>query len=160
MAGFSKSAIVIEVGSIAPNFNLQDQNLKYHSLSDYIGSWVIIYFYPKDDTFGCTAQACGIRDAQDKIINTKAIIFGISIDSVESHKIFANKYQLTFPILSDIKGKVSSSYNSLQNLFVTKIAKRNTFIIDPDGNIAKIHYSVNPQKHSQMVLDELISLQQ
>jgi len=157
---FSSSLAGIEVGEKAPNFNLQDQHLKYHSLSDYKGEWVVIYFYPKDDTPGCTTQACGIRDAQKRIIKTKAVIFGISLDNVKSHQLFAKKYQLPFSILSDPDGRVSSSYNSLRDLLLFKIAKRNTFIIDPEGKIVKTYLDVDPKRHTQMILDDLISLQQ
>jgi peroxiredoxin Q/BCP len=148
-----------KVGDKAPNFTLQDQHLDYHSLSDYIGDWVVLYFYPKDDTPGCTTQACGIRDAQKRIIATKAVIFGISLDSIESHQLFAEKYQLPFSILSDIDGLVSESYDSLRNLFFIKVSKRNTFIVDPYGKIAKSYTSVDPKMHTQMILDDLISLQ-
>jgi len=149
----------LQVGNKAPNFNLQDQELNYHSLSDYLGSWVVLYFYPKDDTPGCTTQACSIRDAQKQIISTKAVIFGISLDSVESHKRFSNKYQLPFSILSDPKGLVSDSYDSLRNLLFFKVAKRNTFIVDPSGNIAKTYIDVDPKRHTQMIIDDLIFLQ-
>lgn len=149
----------LQVDNKAPNFSLQDQELNYHSLSDYLGRWVVLYFYPKDDTPGCTTQACGIRDAQKQIISTKAVIFGISLDSVESHKRFSEKYQLPFSILSDPDGKVADSYDSLRSLFSFKLAKRNTFIVDPNGRIAKTYIGVNPAKHTQMILDDLIYLQ-
>ena len=149
----------IKVGSKAPNFTLSDQNSIQHQLSDYEGSWVILYFYPKDDTPGCTTQACDFRDAVKRIIASKSNVFGVSLDSVESHKRFADKNNLPFSLLSDESGEVSEAYDSLNNFMSFKSAKRNTFIIDPDGKIAKIYISVKPSTHSQMVLNDLNQLQ-
>ena len=149
----------IKVGSKAPNFNLSDQNSIQHQLSDYEGSWVILYFYPKDDTPGCTTQACDFRDAVKRIIASKSNVFGVSLDSVESHKRFADKNNLPFSLLSDESGEVSKAYESLNNFMSFKSAKRNTFIIDPDGKVAKIYLSVKPSTHSQMVLNDLNQLQ-
>ena len=149
----------IKVGSKAPNFTLSDQNSIQHQLSDYEGSWVILYFYPKDDTPGCTTQACDFRDAVKRIIASKSNVFGVSLDSVESHKRFADKNKLPFSLLSDEFGEVSEAYDSLNNFMSFKSAKRNTFIIDPDGKVAKIYLSVKPSTHSQMVLNDLNQLQ-
>ena len=149
----------IKVGSKAPNFKLSDQNSIQHQLSDYEGSWVILYFYPKDDTPGCTTQACDFRDAVKRIIASKSNVFGVSLDSVESHKRFADKNNLPFSLLSDESGEVSEAYDSLNNFMSFKSAKRNTFIIDPDGKVAKIYLSVKPSTHSQMVLNDLNQLQ-
>ena len=149
----------IKVGSKAPNFTLSDQNSMQHQLSDYEGSWVILYFYPKDDTPGCTTQACDFRDAVKRIIASKSNVFGVSLDSVESHKRFADKNNLPFSLLSDESGEVSEAYDSLNNFMSFKSAKRNTFIIDPDGKVAKIYLSVKPSTHSQMVLNDLNQLQ-
>ena len=149
----------IKVGSKAPNFTLRDQNSSQHQLSDYEGSWVILYFYPKDDTPGCTTQACDFRDAVKRIIASKSNVFGVSLDSVESHKRFADKNNLPFSLLSDESGEVSEAYDSLNNFMSFKSAKRNTFIIDPDGKVAKIYLSVKPSTHSQMVLNDLNQLQ-
>ena len=148
-----------KVGSKAPNFTLSDQNSIQHQLSDYEGSWVILYFYPKDDTPGCTTQACDFRDAVKRIIASKSNVFGVSLDSVESHKRFADKNNLPFSLLSDESGEVSEAYDSLNNFMSFKSAKRNTFIIDPDGKVAKIYLSVKPSTHSQMVLNDLNQLQ-
>ena len=149
----------VKVGSKAPNFTLSDQNSIQHQLSDYEGSWVILYFYPKDDTPGCTTQACDFRDAVKRIIASKSNVFGVSLDSVESHKRFADKNNLPFSLLSDESGEVSEAYDSLNNFMSFKSAKRNTFIIDPDGKVAKIYLSVKPSTHSQMVLNDLNQLQ-
>ena len=149
----------VKVGSKAPNFTLSDQNSIQHQLSDYEGSWVILYFYPKDDTPGCTTQACDFRDAVKRIIASKSNVFCVSLDSVESHKRFADKNNLPFSLLSDESGEVSEAYDSLNNFMSFKSAKRNTFIIDPDGKVAKIYLSVKPSTHSQMVLNDLNQLQ-
>jgi len=157
---FSMSSLAgLSIGNQAPNFILKDQNNLSHNLNDYKGSWVILYFYPKDDTPGCTTQACDFRDAVERIISSRSIVFGVSLDSVESHKRFAEKNNLPFSLLSDQDGNVSKAYDSLNSFISFKASKRNTFIIDPEGKIAKIYLSVNPSTHSQMVLNDLNQLQ-
>ena len=153
----SASIAGLKVGDMAPNFSLKDQNNLTHTLSNYKGQWVVLYFYPKDDTPGCTTQACDFRDAVKRIIASKAVVFGLSLDSVSSHKLFAEKYNLPFSLLADETGEVSELYDSLSMFY--KAAKRNTFIIDPEGNIAKIYLSVDPKTHSEMVLNDLNSIQ-
>ena len=154
----SQSSIAaLKIGDKAPNFSLQDQDNITHTLSDYEGQWVVLYFYPKDDTPGCTTQACDFRDAVKRIIASKSVVFGLSLDSVASHKLFAEKYNLPFSLLADETGEVSELYDSLRKLL--GFAKRNTFIIDPKGNIAKIYLSVDPKTHSTMVLNDLDRLQ-
>ena len=153
------SSAALELGDKAPNFTLDDQNSLSHQLSDYKGKWVVLYFYPKDDTPGCTIQACDFRDAVKRIIASKSIVFGLSLDSVESHKRFSEKNNLPFSLLSDSEGLVAKKYNSLNNFLGYKSAKRNTFIINPEGEIAKIYLSVDPKTHSEMVLNDLSSLQ-
>ena len=145
----------LEVGDKAPNFILNDQNNEAHQLSDYEGRWVILYFYPKDDTPGCTTQACDFRDAVKRIIASRSVVFGLSLDSVESHKRFSDKNNLPFSLLSDEEGVAAKSYDSLNNFMGYKSAKRNTFIIDPQGFLSKIYLSVDPKTHSQMVLNDL-----
>jgi len=158
LLAFSLSSIAgLKVGDKAPNFTLQDQNNITHTLSDYEGQWLVLYFYPKDDTPGCTTQACDFRDAVKRIIASKAVLFGLSLDSVSSHKLFAEKYKLPFSLLADEAGEASELYDSLSSFF--KVANRNTFIVNPEGNIAKIYLSVNPKTHSEMVLNDLNSLQ-
>jgi len=156
---FSSAFAEIKVGEKAPNFTLNDQDNIKHTLSGYQGQWVVLYFYPKDDSPGCTTQACDFRDAVEHIINSKAIVFGISMDSVESHKDFSDKFNLPFSLLSDESGDASKAYESLRNFYVFKLSKRNTFIVDPTGNIAKIYLSVDPDTHAQMVLSDLSELQ-
>ena len=149
----------LEVGDKAPNFMLNDQNNEAHQLSDYEGRWVILYFYPKDDTPGCTTQACDFRDAVKRIIASRSVVFGLSLDSVESHKRFSDKNNLPFSLLSDEGGVAAKSYDSLNNFMGYKSAKRNTFIINPEGFLSKIYISVDPKTHSQMVLNDLSLLQ-
>ena len=149
----------LEVGDKAPNFILNDQNNEAHQLSDYEGRWVILYFYPKDDTPGCTTQACDFRDAVKRIIASRSVVFGLSLDSVESHKRFSDKNNLPFSLLSDEEGVAAKSYDSLNNFMGYKTAKRNTFIINPQGFLSKIYLSVDPKTHSQMVLNDLSLLQ-
>ncbi len=153
----SSSIAGLKVGDKAPNFTLQDQNNITHTLRDYEGQWIVLYFYPKDDTPGCTTQACDFRDAVKRIIASKSVVFGLSLDNVRSHKLFAEKYNLPFSLLADETGEVSELYDSLNKFF--KVAKRNTFIVDPKGNIAKIYLSVNPKTHAEMVLNDLNNLQ-
>ena len=153
------TSAALELGDKAPNFSLNDQNSLSHQLSDYKGKWVILYFYPKDDTPGCTTQACDFRDAVKRIIASKSIVFGLSLDSVESHKKFSEKNSLPFSLLSDSEGLVAKKYNSLNSFLGFKSAKRNTFIVNPEGEIAKIYLSVDPKTHSEMVLNDLSSLQ-
>jgi len=155
----SSSLAALKVGDRAPNFSLRDQNNLTHKLNDYKGNWVVLYFYPKDGTPGCTTQACDFRDAVKRIITSKSVVFGVSLDSVESHKLFSDKNKLPFSLLSDETGEVAKLYDSLRNFLVYKTAKRNTFIIDPKGLVAKIYLSVNPKNHSEMILNDLDNLQ-
>lgn len=146
------------VGSAAPDFSLPDQNGKVRSLSDFRGKWLALYFYPKDDTPGCTKEACTYRDDLDKISALGAQVVGISVDDTASHVAFVKKYNLTFPLLSDETGVVATHYGSLNDLFVIKVAKRNTFLIDPQGKVAKVYLSVQPEENSQQVIADLQQL--
>ena len=159
LLAFSSPLAEIDIGDKAPDFTLSDQDNISHTLSDYEGQWVVLYFYPKDDSPGCTTQACDFRDAVEHIISSKAVVFGISVDSVESHKDFSDKFNLPFSLLSDESGEVSEAYDSLRDFYVLMLSKRNTFIVDPAGNIAKIYISVDPDTHAQMVLSDLSKLQ-
>ncbi|MDX1796259.1 MAG: peroxiredoxin [Hydrogenovibrio sp.] len=150
----------IRVGQPAPEFALPDQHHQTIRLSDYRGHWVVLYFYPKDDTPGCTTEACSFRDNINRLIAQKAVILGISVDDVDSHQAFTQKYDLPFPLLSDPEGHVAERYESLLNLWVVKFAKRHTFIIDPAGRIAKIYRDVTPEEHVATVLEDLKHLQQ
>lgn len=147
------------VGKPAPAFKLQDQAGKWHSLADYKGKWVALYFYPKDDTPGCTTQACGFRDNIFAFNKEGAVILGISVDEVASHKEFAEKHSLPFTILADSDKAVTRSYGVLKTYMgVMEMARRDTFIIDPQGRVAKHYESVNPEGHSQLVLADIKAL--
>ena len=149
----------LEVGMDAPPFALPDQTGKLQNLSDYREKWVVVYFYPKDDTPGCTAEACRFRDDIVELNNLGAQVIGVSIDNTASHAEFAKKYGLPFPLLADTDGAVATKYGSLWKLGPVRFAKRHTFIIAPDGRIAKIYRSVNPKQHSQEVIADLKHLQ-
>ncbi|HEY1660474.1 MAG TPA: peroxiredoxin [Candidatus Sulfotelmatobacter sp.] len=147
------------VGSSAPDFSLSSQEGNRVSLHDYRGGWVVLYFYPKDQTPGCTLEAHNFQADQAKFVQRNAVILGISVDSIDSHKKFCAKEGLNFKLLSDEDGSVSRLYGSLTNLGVTKFASRHTFLIDPDGRISRVYSSVNPAHHSQEVLSALDQLQ-
>jgi len=147
------------VGDAAPEFRLQDQHGKWHSLSDYRGKWVVIYFYPKDNTPGCTTQACDLRDNIFAFRDLGAVILGISVDDVASHKSFAEEHGLPFVILADADKQVTTRYGVLTKfLGMMELARRDTFIIDPQGRIAKHYMKVDPSNHSAMVLEDLKKL--
>jgi peroxiredoxin Q/BCP len=145
-------------GQPAPAFKLQDQAGKWHSLSDYKGKWVALYFYPKDDTPGCTTQACSFRDNVFAFNKEGAVILGVSVDDVESHKAFAEKHGLPFTLLADADKSVTKRYGVLRNYGVMEVARRDTFIIDPQGRIAKHYESVKPDGHSALVLADIKAL--
>jgi len=147
------------VGQLAPAFKLQDQDGKWHSLADYQGKWVAIYFYPKDDTPGCTTQACSFRDNIFAFNKEGAVILGISIDDVASHKAFAAKHGLPFALLADADKSVAKRYGVLKTYMgMMEMARRDTFLIDPQGRIARHYESVDPDGHSKVVLDDIKAL--
>ncbi len=146
-------------GSAAPEFTLPSQEGMPVSLKDYRGQWVILYFYPKDQTPGCSREAHNFQVDQPKYAERKAVVLGVSVDSVDSHKKFCTKEGLNFKLLADTDHKVTDSYGSLTNLGLVKFAARHTFLIDPAGKIAKVYTSVDPSKHSDEVLTELAQLQ-
>ena len=143
----------------APDFELFDQNNKLHKLSDYTDKWLVLYFYPKDDTPGCTSEACSFSDDIFHIRELKAEIIGISTDDIESHAEFAKKYNLPFPLLSDKDAMIARSYGAAWKIGPFSIARRHSFIISPEGKIAKIYRKVNPKKHSVEIISALESLQ-
>lgn len=149
----------IEVGQLAPDFTLSDQKNKAQTLSKMRGQWVVLYFYPKDETPGCVAEACSFRDNIVAIKAKNTAVWGVSVDNSESHENFSENHQLPFTLLADPEGKVAKQYGSLRNLLIFKIAKRHSFIIDPQGKIAKIYRSVNPKSHVAEILKDLQSLQ-
>jgi peroxiredoxin Q/BCP len=153
-----QAADLPKVGQDAPDFALPDQSGKVQHLSDYRGQWVVLYFYPKDDTPHCTTEACQFRDDAFQLHQLGAVVLGVSVDDTDSHAEFAKKHHLAFPLLADRGGVVADSYGSITNLLVIKFAKRNTFIIDPSGKIAKVYVSVDAQQHAKSVLQDLTAL--
>lgn len=146
-------------GSIAPDFTLPDQDGTPHTLSDYRGKRVLVYFYPKDDTPGCTKEACVLRDALPDFTKLDAVVFGVSADSVGSHKKFANKYGLPFPLLADEGKEVVNQYGvwgrkkmmgrEYDGIF------RTSFLIAPDGTVERVYENVKPEAHASEVLKDL-----
>jgi peroxiredoxin Q/BCP len=145
-------------GSLAPELTLPSQEGSV-SLRDYRGKWIVLYFYPKDQTPGCSREAHNFQVDQPKYAERNAVVLGVSLDSVDSHKKFCAKEGLNFKLLADTDHRVTDSYGSLTNLGLVKFAARHTFLIDPNGKIAKAYTSVDPLKHSGEVLAELDSLQ-
>lgn len=149
----------VTVGSAAPDFELRDQDGQLHSIEDYRGQWVALYFYPKDDTPGCTTEACEFRDNIFAFKKLDCQILGVSLDDEESHKAFSEKYGLPFPLLADASGTTADAYGVKTRFFGMTVAKRQTFLIDPDGNVAKHYENVDPDTHSQQLLADLEALQ-
>jgi peroxiredoxin Q/BCP len=146
------------VGEPAPEFRLQDQHGKWHTLADHRGQWIALYFYPKDQTPGCTKQACAFRDNIFAFEELGATILGVSLDDVASHEEFAQKYSLPFSILADTGGETARAYGVLTSIGPLKMAKRQTFLIGPDGKIAKHYEKVEAEKNSAEVLADLKAL--
>ena len=147
------------VGAAAPGFNLTTNEGKQVSLADFKGKWVVLYFYPKDFTSGCTLEAHNFQRDLAKYDAAKAVILGVSVDTADSHKEFCAKEGLNFKLLSDSEAKVSEQYGSVMEYNGAKYSARNTFIIDPQGKIAKVFEKVKPAGHSEEVLAALASLQ-
>lgn len=147
-----------EIGKLAPDFSLPDQHGQLHRLKSYRGKWVVLYFYPKDDTPGCTQEACAFRDDLHQLTALGAQVLGVSLDDRASHAEFAQKYHLPFPLLVDSKAEVTSKYGALMDLHLLKLARRYTFLIDPQGNLAKVYLSVETSRHSKEIIEELNKL--
>lgn len=146
-------------GTAAPTFKLVTNEGKEASLADFKGQWVVLYFYPKDFTSGCTLEAHNFQRDLAKYEQAKVVILGVSVDTAESHKDFCAKEGLNFKLLSDADAKVSEQYGSVMEYNGMKLSARNTFIIDPQGKIAKVFVKVNPAVHSEEVLAALAILQ-
>ncbi len=149
---------VPKAGQAAPDFSLPDQNGKLHKLIDYTGKWLVLYFYPKDGTPGCTQEACAFRDDLMQLTVLGAEVAGVSLDDSSSHAAFARKYHLPFPLLADKNSDVAARYGVLLNLGLFKVAKRYTFLINPQGNISKVYDSVETSRHSREIIEDLKTL--
>src|ERR1700756_4875863 len=147
-----------EVGKPAPDFSLTTGDGSQVSLKDFHGKWVVLYFYPKDFTSGCTMEARNFQRDLTKYEQTGAVILGVSVDTAQSHKDFCAKEGLNFKMLADPDAKVSTEYGSIMDYKGSKLAARNTFIINPKGEIAKVYTGVKPADHSEQVLKDLAEL--
>jgi len=156
--GFAAAQAQVAVGDMAPDFRLQDQNGQWHTLAQPRGQWIALYFYPKDQTPGCTTEACQFRDNIFAFEEIGAVILGVSLDDVKSHEEFAKKYSLPFSILADTDGAVARRYDVLNSAGTMKLARRESFLIDPDGRIVKHYTKVDAAKHSAEVLADLKAL--
>ena len=152
----------LEPGTRAPAFQLKDDHGRTVKLSDFKGRPVVLYFYPKDDTPGCTKEACAFRDASDRLQELGAVVLGVSPDSVESHAKFRDKYHLNFPLLSDPQHRVAEKYGAWRekNMYGKKSMgiQRSTYLIGPDGKIAKVWKRVRVDGHDRQVLEALAEL--
>jgi peroxiredoxin Q/BCP len=145
-------------GQPAPAFRLQDQDGKWQTLEAYRGSWVVLYFYPKDFTSGCTTEVCAYRDDVTQLRSAGAQVLGVSLDDVKSHAEFAAKYHVPFPLLSDANKEVAKSYGVLASKLGFSYARRDTFVIDPKGSVAKHYENVDPKDNVKQVLADLAAL--
>lgn len=154
-------AVTLEAGDAAPDFALPDQDGNVHRLADYAGRTLVLYFYPKDDTPGCTAQACSLRDSLDEIAAAGAAVLGVSVDDAESHRAFIAKHGLTFPLLVDAGAEVASRYGAWGEkvLYGKKSIgmTRATFVIGPDGALSKVWKRARAKEHGAAVLKALRS---
>ena len=145
-------------GQAAPDFKLQDQKGDWHTLTQYHGKWVVLYFYPRDDTPGCTTEVCTFRDDVHKLRKAGAEVLGVSVDDVGSHAKFAEKYHVQFPLLADSTTSTAKDYGVLATHLTMTYARRETFLVDPQGKIAKHYKDVDPKENSGQVLADLAAL--
>jgi thioredoxin-dependent peroxiredoxin len=157
---YSQPNRTLAIGSRAPDFNLPNASGEMLSLDSFKGTWLVLYFYPKDDTPGCTKEACTFRDDLHKLEKLDAKVVGVSVDDGASHAEFAKKYSLPFPLLSDKDGAVAKQYGALNDFLVIKMAKRYTFLIDGNGMLQKSYLSVDTSRHSKQIIDDLTAIQQ
>jgi peroxiredoxin Q/BCP len=148
-----------EVGSAAPDFTLNSQEGKPVSLHDFKGKWVVLYFYPKDFTSGCTTEAHNFQRDLAQYEKLNAVIVGVSVQDADSHQKFCAKEGLSFKLLADTDHKVSESYDSIMNIAVMKLSARHTFLVDPNGVVRKVYIDVKPDQHSTDVLADLAQLE-
>ncbi|KZC17717.1 peroxiredoxin [Rhodanobacter sp. FW510-R12] len=152
------SAAAPQAGDAAPAFRLQDQNGHWRTPADFHGHWLVLYFYPKDFTPGCTTEVCTFRDDIAKLRKAGAEVVGVSLDDVKSHAEFAAKYHVPFPLLSDADRSVATAYGVLSSHLGMHYARRTTFLVDPQGKVAKVYVDVDPEKNSAQVLGDLTGL--
>ena len=150
--GLADDTALPQAGQMAPNFTLPSQDGSKISLDSFRGKWVVLYFYPKDMTTGCTIEAHNFQQDIGKYQKLDAVVVGVSVDSTDSHKEFCAKEGLSFKLLSDQDKTVVAQYGSMGDHNGVKMAKRNTFLIDPQGKIVQVWTAVNPQQHSEQVL--------
>jgi len=142
-------------GSAAPAFELRDAEGRFHRLEDAAGRWLVLYFYPRDATPGCTAEACGLRDASAEFRRRDVVLLGVSLDDAASHAAFAQSHALPFPLLSDRDGAVARAYGALWDFGLARFAKRHTYLIDARGRIARVFDDVSPATHASELLEEI-----
>ncbi len=159
LRGKADDTALPQAGQMAPTFTLPSQDGTNISLDSFRGKWVVLYFYPKDMTTGCTIEAHNFQADIEKYQKLDAVVVGVSVDSTGSHKEFCAKEGLGFKLLSDQDKKVVAQYGSMADYMGVKIAKRNTFLIDPQGKIAQVWTGVKPSEHSQQVLAALSTLE-
>ena len=152
---FARAAGAPKEGEAAPDFSLPDQNGTVRALNEFRGKWLVLYFYPKDDTPGCTQQACTFRDDLHQLSAMGAQVVGVSVDDSASHADFARKYHLPFPLLADQNGEIAERYGSILNLGIVKFAKRNTFLINPQGKVVKVYLKADTANNSKQVIEDL-----
>jgi len=157
MATFLSAAPELKQGDQAPYFELKDGNGVLHKLSDYKGKKVVLYFYPKDNTSGCTAEACNLRDNYSQLTDSGLVILGVSYDDSTSHQNFSSEYNLPFPLLSDTKKEVAEKYNAKRDFLGIFTPKRITYLIDEDGKILHIFDDVDTKNHSAQILSIVAS---
>ncbi|MFA5154930.1 MAG: peroxiredoxin [Patescibacteria group bacterium] len=144
---------MLKIGDRTPDWEAKDQNGDIHRSADYLGHWVVLYFYPKDNTPGCTQEACAFRDAYPEFKKDKVAVLGVSKDSIESHEKFANEFRLPFTLLADVDHRLVKDFGA------DGLSGRISYLIDPSGRIAKAYSRVNPAEHAQEVLRDLAALE-
>jgi len=149
------ASTMLQAGDMAPDFLLADGEGKMRQAGEWRGRWLVLYFYPRDDTPGCTAEAKAFNASLPELAALKAQVVGVSVDDIDSHRTFAKRLGLNFPLLADVDGKVSRRYGALNDFAVLKFAKRHTFLVAPDGRIAKIYRDVDPARHAAEIIADL-----
>jgi peroxiredoxin Q/BCP len=145
----------LSVGDTAPNFTVKDTNGNTVTLADYAGKLVVLYFYPKDDTPGCTKEACSFRDNYQQYLNQGITVFGVSMDDETSHQAFTSKFSLPFPLLADTDGAITKAYDVLGERSGFSYAQRVTYVIDANGTISKVYTTINTETHASDILAEM-----